>query len=369
MGGKVSVVMPVRDAETTVGAAIDSILSQSFADFELIVVDNGSVDGSRAVAAARALADRRVRLLVEPEPGIVPALDRGLAYSGNDLIARMDADDVSLPHRLQRQVDFLARRPAVDAVGTGIVLVKPEMPDRISILPSDSRVIRRNLASLNTRFVVAHPTVLMRRRALEAAGGYRRLFPHAEDYDLWLRMSERGAISNLPEPLLRYSIAAMDARPPSYRLAQLLGIAAARWAAHRRRRTGRDPFDGFRGPLEDGEITRLAGRSASAFWLDYIFIACGIRLSDADRAARLAAVIARLPSRPRSAPALARRLASQPWTAERRDSLGRALQELEAAGAVPGWLRRAAADLAGHGAGGPERRLANRASGDGAASA
>jgi hypothetical protein len=369
MGGTVSVVMPVRDAETTLGAAIDSILAQSYADLELIVVDNGSTDGSRAVAAARARGDRRVRLLLEPEPGIVPALDRGLAQAGGDLIARMDADDVSLPDRLRRQVDFLARHPAIDTVGTGIVLVTPGTADRVSLLPTDPRVIRRKLASLNTRFMVAHPTVLMRRRALLAAGGYRRLFPHAEDYDLWLRMSERGALSNLPEPLLRYSTAAMDSRTPAYRLAQLLGIAAARWAAHRRRRSGRDPFDGFRGTIDDAEMTRLAGRSAPGFWLDYMFIACGLRLSDTDLAARLGAVIARLPSRPRSAAALARRLTSQPWTVARRDSLRRALQELEPGGAVPSWLRRAAADLPGQGAAPPGYRGSSLASGDGAAGA
>ncbi len=203
---RVAVLLPVRDAAATVGAAAVSLLRGRYRDLTLIAVDDGSTDASAAALDRLAARDRRVRLLRAPGEGIALALNRALAASDAELVARMDADDVSWPGRLEAQVAALDADPALVAVG-GRVRLFPRGQLRDGM--------RRYVAWLNSLITPAlvardlfveaplcHPATLLRRAPLAAVGGWRDGdFP--EDYDLWLRLSAAGGrLANLPVTVL-----------------------------------------------------------------------------------------------------------------------------------------------------------------------
>ena len=193
-----SVVMAVFDGASWVGAAVESLLTQTLTDLEVIVIDDGSTDTTPEVLAA--VHDSRLRVQRQERAGLTRSLGRALAIARAPLVARLDADDLSLPERLARQRQFLDANPQVGLLGTGareidfegheVAIVRP---------PADDAAIRRALIRENP-FV--HSTVMMRRSALERAGGYDPAFSVAQDYDLWLRMARVTQLANLPEPLV-----------------------------------------------------------------------------------------------------------------------------------------------------------------------
>lgn len=198
----VSVLMPVRNGAAYVADAMESILAQTLRTFELLVMDDGSQDATPAIVAGAASRDARVRVVAVAGQGIVPALNTGLAEARGRYIARMDADDVAMPERLARQVATLDAFPNVAVVGSacrvidhaGTVLAERHPP-------TAHAEIRSALMHANC---MIHPTVMMRRDAVVDSGGYRAAFRLAEDFDLWLRLSERHDLLNLSEPLLDY---------------------------------------------------------------------------------------------------------------------------------------------------------------------
>ncbi len=195
---RLSVVMSVRDGLPWLAEAIDSVLTQTFQDFELVVVDDGSTDCTPAILGS--ITDPRVRVLTQAATGLTVALARGIAESRGMLVARMDADDVALPERFARQVAFLDGHSEVGLLGTGCHEIGPSGEIvRMIRPPVDDAILRRVLIRRNP-FV--HASVMLRREALEAAGGYETRVPVAQDYDLWLRMSRITRMANLPEPLV-----------------------------------------------------------------------------------------------------------------------------------------------------------------------
>lgn len=199
---RVSVVMPMRDASAFLDAAIVSVLTQTYTDFEFIIVDDGSRDESLWRARNHAAVDSRIAVIPRPSLGIVAALNLGIRQARGDLIARMDADDVAAPTRFAKQVALLTARPDVSVVGSFYTVIDNRgVSLRDMTLPAESDAIRRTLAICNC---IAHPSVMMRRDAILAAGFYRDDFPLCEDYDLWLRLSETSNLLNLPESLLFY---------------------------------------------------------------------------------------------------------------------------------------------------------------------
>jgi hypothetical protein len=190
--------MPVRDAAPTLVEAVDSILRQTLDDLELIVVDDGSRDGSAEILEGYRSRDPRVRVLTGEAEGVAAALRCGCAEARGRYIARMDADDISLGDRLERQVRVLDASSETAVVGGAYVLLGSDgARGRTVRPPSSDRAIRHALRSYNP---IAHATATMRRDAYEAVGGYR--LDRAEDYDLWTRLAERFRLENLRSPVL-----------------------------------------------------------------------------------------------------------------------------------------------------------------------
>lgn len=201
----IAVLMPVHNAEPYVAEAIESIRAQSFEDFELILLDDGSTDGSLAEMRRQARQDSRITLISRPNTGIVGALNEMLAHAKSPLLARMDADDIALPERFRVQVEFMEQNPEVVCLGGGIELI--DSRDRHLLTPPPVRGNEQVQAeALCGRTPISHPAAMMRADAVRAVGGYHQDSYPAEDLDLFLRLGEMGQIDNVPDLVLRYRV-------------------------------------------------------------------------------------------------------------------------------------------------------------------
>lgn len=201
---KVTVLMPVHNGGTYLSAAIDSILGQTFTEMEFLIVDDGSTDKTPDILTAYAGRDERIRILRnEANLGIVASLNRGLVEARAPLLARMDADDLSLPERLEEQYRFLEDHPSKGLVGTWAEIWEEEhRTGRVHRHPVDETLIRFELLFGNP-FV--HSSVMMRRAVAREVGGYLApRSPYPEDYDLWSRISEKTGVANIPQTLTVY---------------------------------------------------------------------------------------------------------------------------------------------------------------------
>ncbi len=195
---RVSVVMGVRDGARWLAEAVDSVLGQTLADLELIVVDDGSTDATPDLLTR--YRDPRLTVLRQPAGGLARALNRGLRLASAPLVARLDADDVALPERLARQVAFLDARPEVGLLGSACRAIGPSGdPLDDERPPQDDAAIRRALIRRNP-FV--HSTIVVRRSVIDRAGGYDESLPVAQDYELWMRASGVTRMANLPDVLV-----------------------------------------------------------------------------------------------------------------------------------------------------------------------
>jgi len=224
----VSVLMSVRDGAPWVAAAIDSVLGQTLTDLELIVVDDGSTDDTPMLLTRV----RDPRLVVERQPhgGLTRALGRGLALARAPLVARLDADDLARPDRLERQHAFLAAHPEVGLLGAAARVVDEAGREVGEVRPpEDDATLRRMLIRRNP-FV--HSSIIARRALVAQAGGYDPDFAVAQDYDLWLRLAPLTRMANLAEPLVTRRLVAgrvTAAREDD----RLRAEARARWRALR----------------------------------------------------------------------------------------------------------------------------------------
>ena len=239
----ISVILPVRNGARYLEAALASILAQSFNAFELIVVNDGSSDATPTLLRAARASDSRVRLLDSAGAGLAAALNLGIEAAQGAYVARMDADDIALPHRFARQAAFLDRHPEIAVLGGQVAHIDAQgaLTGETTKFPTDPGEVAAALLSRGC--IIKHPTVMARRDALRAAGGYRAGFVPAEDYDLWLRMAESEGLANLPETVLHYRVHAEQISAGinlRQRYAHDLALLAAR-----SRRAGRgDPFAG-----------------------------------------------------------------------------------------------------------------------------
>jgi glycosyltransferase involved in cell wall biosynthesis len=230
--------MPVRDGLPYLAEAIDSIVAQTEGDWQLVVVDNGSSDGSDAYVHARMRDERRLTLVHCAAAGVANALNYGLDYCAAPWVARMDADDRSLPRRFERQLSFLQEHGDVLAVSCWATYIN-RSGARVALAPNELSS-REAFEDHMTRFLpveLVHPGAFIPREALEAIGRYRPEFETAEDVDLWSRLSERGPVMAVPEFLLDYRLHGGSVVARNLKLAQQRREWA--WACAVARRTGR----------------------------------------------------------------------------------------------------------------------------------
>jgi glycosyltransferase involved in cell wall biosynthesis len=199
-----SVLMPVYNAEKFLAKALESILNQTFTDFEFIIINDGSADRSLQILQRHAQQDNRIRLINRENRGLVNTLNEGIQLAKSSYIARMDADDVSYRRRLQKQFTYLQSHPECVALGTKTQLIDEDGDPLIlfSTYTTHNEIDQAHLQGKGG--AIAHPAVMFRKEIVAAVGGYRAEFIHAEDLDLWLRMAEHGELCNLPELLLDY---------------------------------------------------------------------------------------------------------------------------------------------------------------------
>ena len=200
---RVSFLMAVYDGEMYLDEAIQSVLNQTFTDFEFIVINDGSIDETSQIIERYRRLDGRIRAYEQPNRGLVAALNRGLELARGEYVARMDADDISVTERTATQVAFMDAHPEVgicgswiETFGSGGAVVRR--------YPADDATIR---SWLLFESVLAHPSIMMRRELLVKTGlSYDAGSAHAEDYDLWVRAARHMALANIPEVLLRYRL-------------------------------------------------------------------------------------------------------------------------------------------------------------------
>ncbi len=230
---RVCVLLPARDAAATVGGAVRTILRQTLRDLRLVVVDDGSTDGTAEILARLAERDRRLEVVRGPGEGIALALQRGLSRCDAEVVARMDADDLAHPRRLELQLAALASQRALWAVGAQVRAfprrdVRDGMRRYVAWLNGlvTPELVERDLL---VEAPLVHPAAALRREALSRLGGWRD-GPFPEDYDLWLRISAKGGrMANLPVPLLlwREGPARATRKDPRYALARHVALKCA----------------------------------------------------------------------------------------------------------------------------------------------
>lgn len=203
---RVSCVMPMFNAARYVEEAIQSVLNQTYDDFELIVANDGSTDGCEEIVKLMADSDSRIILLDRSEnKGIVYARNELLDASRGEFTAMMDADDIVLPKRFEKQVEFLDEHPDHDAVGSRVMLIDPKGNPMCTLpIRETHEEIDAWHMSVKTGTALCNPTVTMRTEAVRAVGGYHDDTIWAEDYDLFLRMAEHGKIATMPDVFLLY---------------------------------------------------------------------------------------------------------------------------------------------------------------------
>jgi hypothetical protein len=200
----VSVILPVWNGERFLAEAVESVLSQTMEAIELLLIDDGSTDGTEEIARDFARRDRRVRVVRLGRSGIADALNAGIARARGRYIARMDADDISHPSRLAKQIAYLDANTDCVAVGSAVEVID-EGGDFVGTRTyprGHSEITHKMISGLSN--ALAHPTVVTRTEALLSVGGYRRDRVPSEDLDLWIRLSQIGKLANMSEQLLSY---------------------------------------------------------------------------------------------------------------------------------------------------------------------
>lgn len=195
---RASVILPVYNAVAFVWEAIHSILIQTYSDFELIIIDDGSTDGS-AFLISQITDPRVIKIFHSTNQGLVPTLNEGFNRAAGEYIVRMDSDDISTPDRLDVQISFMDQNPLIDVCGAafttssgGVMKVNPASHDEIKTW-------------LLFHCCMCHPAIIIRNSMIHRLGiQYDSNYPHAEDYELWNRLASQVQMANLPVNLLYY---------------------------------------------------------------------------------------------------------------------------------------------------------------------
>lgn len=255
----VTVLMSVYNGEKHLRETIDSILNQTFNDFEFIIINDGSTDRSRKIIES--CNDKRIVLINQENKGLVKSLNYGISLAMGRYIARMDQSDVSFPGRLQREVDVLEADKEVGLVGVSYIAMD-EKGKKIyeDHCPAENEVIQAKLINKNC---FCHGAVMFRKRCLEEVGHYREIFSMAEDYDLWLRITEKYKARNIDELLYKWRIEISGATIARQSIQEVI-TKFAQEIARDRRSSGRDRLAGlFREELQkelNAFVSKIAPR-------------------------------------------------------------------------------------------------------------
>jgi len=199
----ITVLMPAYNAEHYIAEAIASVLQQTYANFELIIVNDGSTDGTRNVI--RTFKDTRIKLIEQTNKGVAAALNTGLEQARAPYIARFDADDVCYPERLEKQLDFLQNNPEYILVGSEAEYIT-ENGDFLFNFSCIAHTHEEIIEKLYFYCPFLHPTVMYKKESVRNAGGYPKHAHNFEDYLLWTNIAREGKLYNMPQPLIKYRL-------------------------------------------------------------------------------------------------------------------------------------------------------------------
>ncbi len=202
---KLSVLMAVFNNADTLKDSIKSILNQTYKDFQFVIVNDASTDESNQILASFTKKDPRIKLIQnQNQLGLTRSLNKGFDQIKTRYIARMDADDLALPKRLEKQLKYLESHPKTDLLGTAAYLINSKGKKlKLKTYPIDHHHLKKSVLHY-CPFI--HPTWMVKRSTLIELGGYNDQFPFAQDYELVLRLMSKHQTANLPEPLLKYRV-------------------------------------------------------------------------------------------------------------------------------------------------------------------
>tara|TARA_R110002049_G_scaffold27321_2_gene93954 strand:- start:7473 stop:8471 length:999 start_codon:yes stop_codon:yes gene_type:complete len=197
----ISVLMSVHNGMPYLPAAVDSILEQTFTDWKMVIVNDGSTDESTNYL--NDLSDPRIKIIHQEQQGLAAALNHGIQHCDTPFLARLDSDDIALPTRLEKQYQFMRKHPEVGLLGTQFNRLGPQRSGFPSKLPCGHDEITEAL--MEGKHAMCHPTIMCQTQIMRDVGGYWE-HPIAQDWDIYLKMSEKSKLANLDEVLLYYRI-------------------------------------------------------------------------------------------------------------------------------------------------------------------
>lgn len=263
---RVSVIMPVYNARRYLAKSVESILNQTLRDLEFIVIDDGSTDDSLRILRQFEGQDERVRVISRRNTGYAIALNEAITLARAPLIARMDADDISLPTRLERQLAFMEQHLDCVASGTSYHILDADGHAKSRHIAETNPVRLRECLFAHNGIAILHPSAIIRRDALERVGGYRTNFMPAEDFDLWLRLDEVGTLGNLSEILFEYRTH-LNSITYTKRELQLRHAYQALSEAHERRQPKDIPIKHRGDPASFPSPRQIRARALRENWL------------------------------------------------------------------------------------------------------
>ena len=253
-----SVIMSVHNDAPYLALAVESVLAQTFGDFEFLIVNDGSSDDSGSILDGFAARDPRIRIIHQENRGLIASLNRLVEEARAPLLARMDGDDICLPERFAAQLAFLDAHPDHGVVGTWATCIDEAGVPRANC-GERPQTHEGMMANLKDGPLFCHPSVIMRRDLVQAVGGYHAAYRYCEDYDLWLRLSALTRFANLQDRLILYRHS--DTQVSTRHFVRQRINAAIAYEAYVERQAGRpDPTDGL-GELPDLDgVDNLFGR-------------------------------------------------------------------------------------------------------------
>lgn len=233
--------MSVYNAEKYLNAAIQSIINQTYNDWELILINDKSDDESYKIMSKYAERDSRIRIINNVQNlGLTRSLNIGIDCANGEYIARLDADDIAAPTRLEKQINYLEENPDVVLVGTGGYIVDENGEILNSIKVVKNRSLIKKLLLYGNLFI--HSSLMVKKGALVGVGKYRPKFIHSQDYDLVLRLNEHYSLANLPEPLTYWRFSGTNSTVNKFLLQRACADIAIQFAQERMK-FGGDSYD------------------------------------------------------------------------------------------------------------------------------